>query len=125
MYTLGGCGTDLAPAPIVEPGGLSGLGCTDCGGTCGCGMNGLTMDGSGLFGTGIFGTGVTLTDFSTWGPGEILVAGGTLFVLYSVLFTTSRAASAVKRAPGEARKRRAAYLRAEAKRVSSQKGIFG
>jgi hypothetical protein len=123
MYTFGGCGTDLAPAPIAEPGGL---GCVDCGGTCGgCGMSGLTMDGSGLFGTGIFGTGVTVSDFSTWGPGEMIVAGGALYVVWSVLFTTSRAASAVKRAPGEARKRRAASLKAEAKRLSSQKGIFG
>lgn len=95
MYTAGGCGTDLAPSPIAEPGGLSGLGCPDCGGTCG--MSGLTMDGSGLLGTGIFGTGVTISDPSTWGVGEwgALMVGA--FALLSMFDTSRRAVRATSR----------------------------
>lgn len=100
MYTIGGCGTDLAPAPIAEPGGL---GCVECGGTCG-GMNGLTMDGSGLLGTGIFGNGVTVSDPSTWGIGEwgaVLVAG---FAVLSMLDTGRRATRATVRKSRAVRK---------------------
>ena len=68
----------------------NGLGCP---GGLGCaGMGALTMDGSGLFGTGVFGTGVTLTDFSTWGAGEIGAVAVRLFLLYAVVGTTKRGA---------------------------------
>jgi hypothetical protein len=63
----------------------AGLGCSQ-------GVGALTMDGSGLFGTGIFGTGVTLTDFSTWGAGEIGAVAAFLFLLYAVTSTTQRGA---------------------------------
>ena len=53
------------------------------------------MDGTGLFGTGIFGTGVTLTDFSTWGAGEIGAVAVGLFVLFSVVSSTQRGAESV------------------------------
>lgn len=89
MYTPGGCGTDLAPM------GMSGLGCPDCGGTCG--MSGLSMDGSGLFGTGIFGTGVVLTDFSTWGMGEYATLALGAYVLLSLTYTTKAAGRRVSR----------------------------
>jgi hypothetical protein len=88
MYTIGGCGTDLAPA------GLSGLGCPDCGGKCG--MNGLTMDGTGLFGTGIFGTGVTYTDPSTWGAWEWGTVAIGAFAILSMFDTSRRATSHVR-----------------------------
>jgi len=57
-----------------------------------CGMGALTMDGTGLLGTGLFAGGL---DLSTWGTGELVVAGLGLFILYSVFSTTSRAASSV------------------------------
>jgi hypothetical protein len=102
MYTLGGCGTDLAPAPIAEPGGL---GCVDCGGTCGgCGMSGLTMDGSGLFGTGIFGTGVTVSDPSTWGIGEWGAVGVIAFAMLSMFDTGRRTVHATRRKTRAVRK---------------------
>ena len=63
-----------------------------CGLGCAQGMGALTMDGSGLFGTGVFGTGVTLTDFSTWGAGEIGAVAAFLFLLYAVTSTTQRGA---------------------------------
>lgn len=101
MYTMGGCGTSLAPAPVSTPGlpnaaaptqglwapGMSGLGCPDCNNTCG-GMGGLTMDGSGLFGTGIFGTGVSLTDLSTWTWAEYATLALGAYTLLSLVHTT-------------------------------------
>ena len=60
---------------IAESGCSAGLGCSQ-------GVGALTMDGTGLFGTGVFGTGVTLTDFSTWGAGEIGAVAAFLFLLY-------------------------------------------
>jgi hypothetical protein len=99
MYTLGGCGTDLTPAPIAEPGGL---GCVECCGTCG--MNGLSMDGSGLFGSGIFGTGVTVTDPSTWGIGEWTAVVGVGFAMLSMLDTGRRATRATVRKTRAVRK---------------------
>ena len=70
-----------------------GLGCP---GGLGCaGMGSLTMDGTGLFGTGVFGTGVTLTDFSTWGAGEIGAVAVSLVVLFSVVSSTKRGAESV------------------------------
>ena len=70
----------------------NGLGC----GGLGCdGMGALSMDGSGVFGTGVFGTGVTLTDFSTWSAYEIGAVAVGLYVLFSVMSTTSRGAHRV------------------------------
>lgn len=100
MYTQGGCGTSLAPSPVSTPGlpnsaaptvglwapGMGGLGCPDCGGTCG--MNGLSMDGSGLFGTGIFGTGVDYMSPSTWGSWEWGTVALGAYVVLSVMDTT-------------------------------------
>ncbi len=96
MYTLGGCGTDLAPAPV------NGLGCVECGG--GCGMSGLTFDGSGLFGSGIFGNGVSLTDFSTWSVFEIATLAVGAWALYSVAFTTRHTARKVRTRAGKIKK---------------------
>jgi hypothetical protein len=104
VYTQGGCGTSLAPSPVAAPGlpnsaaptgglwapGMGGLGCPDCGGTCG-GMNGLTMDGSGLFGTGIFGTGVDYMSPSTWGIAEWGTVLLGAYAIVSMLDTTRRA----------------------------------
>ena len=73
---------------IAESGCSGGLGCSQ-------GVGALTMDGSGLFGTGVFGTGVTLTDFSTWGAGEIGAVAVALFVLFSVVSSTKRGAESV------------------------------
>src|SRR5579872_6276403 len=73
--------------------GIRGLGYGD--GNCGCGM--------GLFDTGV-------TDIANWGLPEWGVALGALYVLSSVLFTTKRAASAVRRLPSDVRKRKAARL---------------
>jgi hypothetical protein len=72
-------------------------GSVECGLGCAQGVGALTMDGSGLFGTGIFGTGVTLTDFSTWGAGEIAAVALSLFVLFSVVGSTKRGAEKVRR----------------------------
>ena len=74
--------------------GCRGLGCSQGVGCCG-GVGALTMDGSGIFGTGIFGSDVTLTDFSSWGAGEIAAVAFGLFVLFSVFSTTKRGAERV------------------------------
>ena len=88
MYTPGTCSNgSIAGGGIVT---TAGLGCADCGNTCG--MSGLTFDGSGLFGSGIFGNGVSLNDFSTWGAGEIAALAIGAWVLYSVAFTTRHTA---------------------------------
>lgn len=105
MYTMGGCGTSLAPPPVATAGlpnaaaptqglwgpGMSGLGCPDCNNTCG-GMGGLTMDGTGLFGTGIFGDSAPITSPSTWGVWEWGVVGITAFAVLSMLDTGRRGA---------------------------------
>ena len=86
------------------PTGCAGLGCA--------GMGGLTMDGSGIFGTGIFGAGVTLTDFSTWGPGEIGAVAVAAFVLFSVVNTTRHGAQNVREGYTTARRKTRAFSRA-------------
>ena len=107
---------------VSNPSGecADGLGCS--------GLGALTMDGTGLLGTGLFAGGL---DLSTWGAGEMIVAGFGLFVLYSVFSTTSRAARTVGRGasrvqrgvrdiarlPEKRRKARAEKLRDEARRL--------
>ncbi len=83
-------------AAIAGMSGYKGVGCVECGGTCG-GMSGLTMDGTGLFGTGIFGDSVTLTDLSTWTWAEVGTIAAAAFVLYSVTSTTRRGVRGVRR----------------------------
>ena len=82
-----------------------GLGCPDCGGTCNKGL--------GLFDSGL--------DFNGWGFGEwaVLIIGG--YALVSMLFTTSRGVSAVRRLPGERRKARAAAYRKKAAELTKKK----
>lgn len=87
MYTIGGCGTELGPPSANPVAGISdapGLGCVECGGSCG-GLGALSMDGSGLLGTGIFGTGVSLTDFSTWTYAEMATIALGLYVFTSII----------------------------------------
>lgn len=103
MYVPGTCSNGtVAGQGITTTAGLSGLGCAECGGTCG--MNGLSFDGSGLFGTGIFGTGVSLTDFSTWSAFEIGTLAIGAWVLYSVAFTTRHTARRASARAGKIRK---------------------
>ena len=78
---------------------------TECAGLGCSGLAGLTMDGSGLFGTGIFGTGVSVTDFSTWGPGEIATALLAGFAVFSVFSTTKRTYQAGRKNVRTARRR--------------------
>lgn len=83
--------------------GIRGLGCSggpDCG--CGCGV--------GCCGVGLFDTGVT--DVAAWGWPEWLVVAFGAYVVGSVLFTTKRAAGAVRRAPGATRRKARAVKRA-------------
>jgi hypothetical protein len=68
-----------------------------CGLGCNKGMGGLTMDGSGIFGTGIFGTGVTMSDVSTWGPGEWAVVALGAYTLFSLVNDLKRGGAAVGR----------------------------
>lgn len=85
MYVPGTCSNGtVAGQGITTTAGLSGLGCAECGGTCG-GMNGLSMDGSGLFGTGIFGTGVDIATPATWSAFEWVTLLGGAFMLLSTL----------------------------------------
>jgi hypothetical protein len=84
--------------------GCVGLGCSQGVGCCG-GMGALNMDGSGLFGTGVFGTGVTLTDFSTWGVGEIGAVAVALFLLFAVVSTTGRGVEGVQKRVRKLRRR--------------------
>ena len=58
-------------------GGCNGLGCAQCGGTCGMGQT----DSAGLFGTGLF----TTADFTQWGWGEwAVVVAGSYFAISAV-----------------------------------------
>ena len=87
----------------------TGLGCP---GVCGC-------SGMGLFDSGF--------DPTTWGWAEWLTVAGGLYVAFSLLFTTKRAASAVARMPSDRRKRRAASLRRQASELTRKKkggGLF-
>jgi hypothetical protein len=63
----------VAPEEVLQAFG-NGLGCSDCGGTCG----GLGQASTGLFGTGLFAS----SDPSTWGVGEYLTIaiGGYLVI---------------------------------------------
>jgi hypothetical protein len=58
---------------------------------------------------------------SSWGIAEWAVILGGAYVVGSVLFTTKRAASAVRRLPGERRKKRAAHYRKLASELTSKK----
>jgi len=88
----------------------------------GLGCPGLCC-GSGC-GVGLFDSGF---DVSTWGWQEWLTVAGGLYLAFSVLFTTKRAAGAVARMPSERRKRRAASLRRQASELTKRKkggGLF-
>lgn len=115
QQSTGPVGIVTGQTPLSQiPGRLSGLGCTGCGGKCGCnqqlGLQGLTMDGSGFLGTGIFGTGVDIANFNTWGWPEYALAGlGILatFTLYSsVKRTGQRVGRGVRKVTGRVRKTR-------------------
>ena len=95
----------------------------------GRGMGGLTFDGTGLLGTGLFSGGL---DLSTWTWAEYLATAVGIYVVYSVLSTTSRHARSVAGIPGNIsarraaaarRRRRAAELRKEAAQMD-QGGFF-
>ncbi len=88
-----------------------GLGC-GCSGKCGTGC------GLGLFDGGL--------DPSTWGPAEIAIVALGGYMVISTVFTTKRAVSRVAAIPGNRRKKKAAYHREEAARLSksSKKGKF-
>ena len=81
----------------------TGLGCP---GVCGC-------SGMGLFDSGF--------DPTTWGIAEWLTVAGGLYVAFSLLFTTKRAASAVAAIPGKRRRRRAAALEDQAAKLRGRK----
>ena len=84
--------------------GCSGLGCD--------GVGAISMDGSGIFGTGVFGTGVVLTDFSTWGQGEIGAVALGAFLLFSVVSTTRRGARNVREGYTRVRQKTRAFAKA-------------
>jgi hypothetical protein len=70
-------------------GGCNGLGCAQCGGTCGMGQA-----STGLFGTGLFAS----SDPSTWGVGEyaVIAIGGYLAI--NLITDAQAAGKATKRA---------------------------
>lgn len=79
----------VAPEDVLQPRG-SGLGCAECGGTCG----GLGQTSTGLFGTGLFQS----ADPSTWGWGEyaVIAVGG--YVAISFISDAQSAGGAVRKA---------------------------
>lgn len=79
----------IVPEDVLQPSGR-GLGCPDCGGTCG----GLGQTGEGLFGTGLF----VSADPSTWGVGEWVTIGLGAFVAISAVTTAQSAGRTVQRA---------------------------
>lgn len=75
----------VAPEDVLQPmgkgfGGCNGLGCPDCGGTCG----GLGQTSTGLFGTGLFAS----PDPTTWGIGEWATIGIGGFLAISAVSTS-------------------------------------
>lgn len=70
-------------------GGCNGLGCAQCGGTCGMGQT-----STGLFGTGLFQS----LDPTTWGVGEWAVIGIGGFLAISAVNTSQTAARGVRKA---------------------------
>jgi hypothetical protein len=80
MFVTGTCLPNGLPGWIGPPQTATGMGCVECGGTCG---------GMGLFDSGM--------DVSTWGYGEWACVAGAAYVVVAMLGTARRGVSAVKR----------------------------
>jgi hypothetical protein len=88
------------PIPqYLEPGNINGLGCADCGGSCG----GLGDDGAtgGLFNLGVF----TSLDPTTWGAGEYGVLAAAALLLYFVTHSVNRVERSYRSAKGRVKGR--------------------
>ena len=83
----------------MTPAGQAGIRGLACAGTPGCSC------GMGLFDTGF-------SDVANWGLPEWAVTIGGAYVVWSILFTSRRAASAVRRAPTAARRKAKAVRKA-------------
>lgn len=114
----------LGPRVQYPGAGIDGLSCgCGCGGGCGCGkgMGGLTFDGTGLLGTGLFAG-----DISTWGWEEMILVPVIGYAVYAMFFQAKQTKYRLEAAGGRRRKRRAARLRAKAKRLEEAGGgVFG
>jgi hypothetical protein len=82
--------------------GMSGCGC-GCGGKC----------GMGLFESGV--------DWTQWSAAEWSIVGLGAYVLFSTIFTTTRAARGIASIPSDLRKKKAARYRAKAKALMAKR----
>lgn len=106
------------PIPqYLTPGNNRGLGCADCGGSCGLGE---VFDGTGFLGTGLF----LSADPSTWGAGEFGALAIGVLTLYYLTKGVNKAESSYRGArrsvKGKVRKVKSGVKR----RTSAAKTLF-